>query len=100
MVFGSGSPDQSTPSAIRSGGMSGKQSLRQHPHPLQPQKGQTMKLTIVLAAASLTAFSIAATPAAAWKLSPSGDFTADGTTSATKNGVTLPCKAHFTGTVN
>ena len=59
-----------------------------------------MKIAIVIAAAGLTAFTMAATPAAAWKITPSGDFTADGTTSATKNGVTLPCKAHFTGTVN
>jgi hypothetical protein len=53
--------------------------------------------TITLAAA--VSLGIAATtPAAAFHLSPvSTSFTATGNTSATKNGVTLPCKAHFKG---
>jgi len=59
-----------------------------------------MKPAIAIVAASLTSFGIAATPAAAYHLSPAGNFTGDGTTSATKNGISLPCKAHFTGTVS
>jgi hypothetical protein len=59
-----------------------------------------MKLAIAIAAAGLASLGIAATPAAAYHLSPSGNFTADGDTSATKNGITLPCHAHFTGNVN
>jgi hypothetical protein len=61
-----------------------------------------MKAAIVLAAAAFAGIGIAATPAAAFHLAPSGDFTADGTTSATVNGgaLTLPCIAHFTGTVD
>lgn len=53
------------------------------------------------AAASLVFFGVAAvTPAAAYHLNPEGaNFTGTGTTSATKNGITLPCKAKFTGKV-
>ncbi|MBV8800499.1 MAG: hypothetical protein JOY77_10095 [Alphaproteobacteria bacterium] len=59
-----------------------------------------MKTTIVIAAGLVSLGIVGATPAAAFHLSPPGDFSADGTTSATKNGITLPCKAHFDGTVN
>jgi hypothetical protein len=59
-----------------------------------------MKTAIALAAAGLMSCGFAATPAAAWHLAPAGNFTGDGNTSATKNGITLPCKAHFTGTIN
>lgn len=60
-----------------------------------------MKTAIALTAAALVSLGIAGTtPAAAYHLSPSGSFVGDGTTSATKNGITLPCKAHFTGTVD
>ena len=58
-----------------------------------------MKTTIALAAALLSLGIAGTTPATAFHLSPAGPFTADGDTSATKNGITLPCKAHFTGTV-
>jgi hypothetical protein len=61
-----------------------------------------MKTAIALTAASLVSFGIAGvtTPAAAYHLSPTGSFVGDGDTSATKNGITLPCHAHFTGMVN
>ena len=61
-----------------------------------------MKAAFAIAAAGLMSLGIAATPAAAYHLSPSGNFTADGTTSATVTalGLTLPCNAHFTGNVN
>ena len=59
-----------------------------------------MKPAILLGAAGLISLGIVGTtPAAAYHLSPAGNFTGDGTTSATKNGVSLPCKAHFTGKV-
>jgi hypothetical protein len=60
-------------------------------------------MKVAVAAAIVAAFSIgvAATPAAARHLSPSGSFTADGKVTNTKNGVTgAPCTAHFTGTVD
>jgi hypothetical protein len=60
-----------------------------------------MKTLIAIATVSiLSVGSAAITPAAAFHLSPPGDFTADGQTSATKSGLTLPCNAHFTGTVD
>jgi hypothetical protein len=61
-----------------------------------------MKTAIATIAASLFAFGIvAATPAAALHLSPENtNFTAKGKTSATKNGLTLACKAKFTGDVD
>jgi hypothetical protein len=60
-----------------------------------------MKPAILLAAAGLISLGIVGTtPAAAWHLSPPGKFTGDGKTSATKNGISLPCIAHFTGLVN
>jgi hypothetical protein len=60
-----------------------------------------MKTAIALTAASLVSIGIAGAtaPAAAYHLSPSGSFVGDGDTSATKNGITLPCHAHFTGKV-
>src|SRR5436305_941022 len=60
-----------------------------------------MKTTIAIAAAAIMCGATAvATPAAAFHLSPTGDFTADGHTSAKKSGVSLPCIAHFTGTID
>ncbi|HEY1961592.1 MAG TPA: hypothetical protein VGG69_04165 [Rhizomicrobium sp.] len=59
-----------------------------------------MKTAIAIATAGLVSLGLAATPAAAFKLSPAGNFTADGNTSASKNGITLPCHAHFTGTIS
>ena len=59
-----------------------------------------MKTTIALATTILSLGIAGITPATAFHLSPAGDFTADGDTSATKGGVTLPCIAHFTGTVD
>ena len=57
-----------------------------------------MKTAIAIAAAGVMSLGIAATPATAYHLSPtSTKFTGDGNTSATKNGITLPCHAHFTG---
>jgi hypothetical protein len=60
-----------------------------------------MKTAIALTAAGLISLGIVGTtPAAAYHLIPEGQsFVGDGTTSATKNGITLPCKAHFTGKV-
>lgn len=58
-----------------------------------------MKATIAIAAAGLMSFGMIGT-ASAFHLSPSGPFTADGSTSATKGGLTLPCKAHFEGTID
>jgi hypothetical protein len=60
-----------------------------------------MKAIIVLATAGVAALGIAATPAAAFHLSPDGNFTATGDTSATVNGagITLPCHASLTGKV-
>lgn len=60
-----------------------------------------MKIAIAIAAAGMAVVTTAmATPAAAFHLGPTGDFTADGNTSATKGGISLPCIAHFTGTVD
>ena len=60
-----------------------------------------MKTTIALTAASLILLGTAGISSASnYKLSPPGNFTGDGNTSATKNGISLPCKAHFTGTIN
>jgi hypothetical protein len=61
-----------------------------------------MKTALVITAAGLMSFGIAGiTPAAAYHLSPeSTSFTGAGKTSATKNGVSLPCKASFTGHVD
>ena len=61
-----------------------------------------MKPVIAIAAAGLMSAAVAATPAAAYHLSPSGNFTAEGTTTATAaaGGITLPCNAQFTGSVN
>ena len=59
-----------------------------------------MKIAITIAAAAVASFGIAAPPAAAYHLSPTGTFTATGTTSATKNGITLPCTATLSGKVN
>lgn len=59
-----------------------------------------MKAAFAILVAGPMSLGIAATPATAYHLSPSGNFTADGTTSATKGALTLPCKAHFTGKVN
>lgn len=59
-----------------------------------------MKTAIVLAAAGL--MSLGTTDialAAKYHLVPPGNFTGDGKTSATKNGISLPCIAHFTGRV-
>lgn len=58
-----------------------------------------MKPAILIAAAGVVSLGIAGTtPAAAYHLSPkSTKFTGTGNTSATKNGISLPCKAHFTG---
>jgi hypothetical protein len=59
-----------------------------------------MKSAIALTAAVITSAGLAGiTPAAAYHLNPQGNFTGDGDTSATKNGVSLPCKAHFTGSI-
>jgi len=61
-----------------------------------------MKTALVIIAAGLMSFGIAGiTPAAAYHLTPEGtSFTGTGKTSATKNGVSLPCKANFTGHVD
>lgn len=58
-----------------------------------------MKPAMFIAAAGIASLAIAgATPAGAYHLSPtSTSFTGTGNTSATKNGISLPCKAHFTG---
>jgi len=58
-----------------------------------------MKNAIATTAASLMSLMIVGTtPAAAYHLIPvSTDFTGSGTTSATKNGITLKCKAKFQG---
>jgi hypothetical protein len=55
--------------------------------------------SIALTAAGVLSLGIAAvTPAAAFHLTPEGtSFKATGKTSATKGGLTLPCKAHFQG---
>ncbi|HWA90298.1 MAG TPA: hypothetical protein VG889_09705 [Rhizomicrobium sp.] len=60
-----------------------------------------MKAVLTIAAtAALVSFGLSA-PAAAYHLTPENStFTGTGNTSATKNGVTLPCKAKFTGAVD
>lgn len=61
-----------------------------------------MKTAIAVTAAAVMSFAVAATtPAAAYHLIPeSTSFTGTGNTSATKNGVTLACKAKFQGHVD
>jgi hypothetical protein len=61
-----------------------------------------MKTVIALTAAGLMSLGlVAATPAAAYHLIPeSTDFTGAGKTSATKSGITLSCKAKFTGSID
>jgi hypothetical protein len=54
----------------------------------------------ITTAAAMSLVSAVLTPAAAFHLSPPGDFTGNGPTSATKGGISLPCTAHFTGTVD
>ena len=58
-----------------------------------------MKKAIAITAAGLMSFgTVCATPAAAYHLIPeSTNFTGSGKTSATKNGITLPCTATFKG---
>ena len=57
-----------------------------------------MKAVIALAACTML---LGTMPAAAYHLIPeNSDFTGTGKTSATKNGVTLPCTANFTGHVD
>ncbi len=62
-----------------------------------------MKKAIAILAAGLMSFGIANTASAkkTYHLIPeSSSFTGSGTTSATKNGITLKCKAKFQGSVN
>ena len=61
-----------------------------------------MKTAIASIAAVIMSFGIVGTtPAAAYHLTPVGtSFTGAGSTSATKNGVTLQCKAKFQGNVD
>jgi len=61
-----------------------------------------MKKAIAITAAGLMSFgTVCATPAAAYHLIPeSTTFTGAGKTSATKNGITLPCTANFKGNTN
>jgi len=61
-----------------------------------------MKKAIAITAAGLMSFgTVCATPAAAYHLIPeSTNFTGTGKTSATKNGITLPCTANFKGNTN
>jgi hypothetical protein len=58
-----------------------------------------MKKAIAITAAAIMSFgTVCATPAAAYHLIPeSTNFTGTGKTSATKNGITLPCTANFQG---
>jgi len=59
-----------------------------------------MKTVIAIASAAVLTFATVA-PAAAYHLEPkSTSFTGTGNTSATKNGITLPCKAKFQGHVD
>lgn len=59
-----------------------------------------MKSAILFAATALLSFAGAAS-AATYHLTPlSTSFTGTGNTSATKNGITLPCKAKFNGNVD
>ena len=60
-----------------------------------------MKTAIVIAAAGLMSFGMIDSALAAYELNPeSTNFTGTGTTSATKNGITLKCNASFTGSVD
>lgn len=60
-----------------------------------------MKTAIAIAAAGLMSFGVIDTASAAFELNPeSTSFTGTGTTSATKNGITLMCNATFKGKVN
>jgi hypothetical protein len=60
-----------------------------------------MKASIALAAGLLSLGLVGTTPAAAYHLIPeSTNFTGTGNTSATKNGITLACKAKFTGSID
>jgi hypothetical protein len=59
-----------------------------------------MKSAIPFAAAALLSFGGAA-GAASWHLTPlSTNFVGKGRTQATKNGITLPCKAKFNGNID
>jgi len=59
-----------------------------------------MKTAIAIAAAGLMSLGNANIALAArFHLEPPGSFKGDGKTSATKNGISLPCIAHFTGRV-
>src|ERR1700761_3273463 len=59
-----------------------------------------MKSAIAIAAAALVTFGAAA-PASAYNLTPeNSSFTGNGKTSATKSGVTLPCKANLAGSID
>ena len=59
-----------------------------------------MKTAAIAITAGLMSFGIVG-PAAAYHLSPeNASFTGTGTTSATKNGITLKCKAKFQGHVD
>jgi hypothetical protein len=76
-------------------------SLR-HRLPQAPtNQGCNVMKTIVAIIAGLS-FGIAGiTPASAWHLTPENtSFTGKGSTSATKNGITLKCTANFTGNVD
>lgn len=60
-----------------------------------------MKTAIAITVAGLMSFGIGITPAFAYHLIPeSTSFTGSGNTSATKNGVTLACKAKFNGAID
>lgn len=61
-----------------------------------------MKTVTAITAAGLVSFGLGfATPAAAYHLIPeNATFTGKGNTSATKNGITLKCKANFQGHVD
>lgn len=59
-----------------------------------------MKTVIAIASAAVLTVATVA-PAAAYHLEPKGtSFTGTGNTQATKNGITLPCKAKFQGHVD
>lgn len=60
-----------------------------------------MKTVLAIAAASAVSLAVGIAPASAYKLSPPNtSFTGTGKTSATKNGITLACKAKFDGNVD
>lgn len=59
-----------------------------------------MKTLTAVAAIALVSFGFTTT-ASAFKLSPpSTSFTGSGNTSLTKSGITVPCTANFTGSIN